>query len=186
MKMDEWDAVEELCKILKVSFHFLSISYLHIKLTQLHVHIQVFHFSTKHMEGDFASGSVLLAEYLRVNEVLNQLRDTSNFPSLISMIDTMLAKLAAYQEEAVSSDVIVLATIMNPKYRLCFFDLHYCENSERAQELMQKVFQVALGAWPVTPPSTPPPNPSTSGSGEPFDHFAIFTSSATFQSSKSI
>lgn len=77
------------------------------------------------MEGDFASGSVVLAEYLRITEVLQQLRDASNFPNLINMIDTMLVKFAVYQYEAASSDVIVLANVMNPKYRLKFFDLHY-------------------------------------------------------------
>lgn len=135
------------------------------------------------MEGDCASGSVLLAEYLRVTEVLRQLRDASHFPSLINMIDTMLVKLAVYQAEAALSDVIILATVMNPKYRLKFFDLHYPEHSEIARELIESKFQAYLSDWPVTPPSTPPPVPATS---DPFDHFDIFTSSATHQSSDSI
>lgn len=136
------------------------------------------------MEGGFALSSVLLAEYLRVAEMLDQLHDTSKFPSLIKMIDTMLANLAVYEEEAASPDVIVLPTILNPKYWLCFFDLHYRKHSERAQELMETAFQGALADRPVTRPSTPPPVPSTSS--DPFDHFDIFTLSATFQSSNSI
>jgi hypothetical protein len=99
------------------------------------------------------------------------------------MIDTMLVKLAVYQEEAVSSDVILVATVMNPKYRLKFFDLHYPEYSETARELIESKFQDSLSGWPVTPPSTPPAVPASS---DPFDHFDIFTSSATHQSSDSI
>lgn len=136
------------------------------------------------MEGDFASGSVLLAEYLRVLEMLRRLREASEFPSLIKMIDTMIKKFLVYQEEAVSSDVIVLATVLNPKYRLRFFDLHYPEESERARDAIEAVFQRTLLDWPVTPPSTPLPPPTTSG--DPFDHFDIFSSSATHQSSHSI
>jgi hypothetical protein len=135
------------------------------------------------MEGDFASGSVVLAEYLRVNEVLQQLRDASNFPSIMQMIDTMLVKLLVYQDEAASSDVIILATVMNPKYRLRFFDLHYPEYAETARELIESAFQDRLKDWPVTPPSTPPPG---SRSNTPFDQFDVFTSAATFQSSDSI
>lgn len=126
MSMEEWDAVEEVCKVLKVSFHHLASKQFITELTWfIHGLFQIFYSSTKQMEGDFASGSVVLAEYLRITEVLQQLRDASNFPNLINMIDTMLVKFAVYQYEAASSDVIVLANVMNPKYRLKFFDLHY-------------------------------------------------------------
>lgn len=71
------------------------------KLTHfIYGYVWIFHFSTRKKEGEFASGLVQLAENLRVIEVLEQLCDASNFPSLIKMIDTMMAKLAVYQEQS--------------------------------------------------------------------------------------
>jgi hypothetical protein len=68
------------------------------------------------MEGNFASGSTLLAEYLRVSETLQQIHNSSTFTSIVSMIDVMLPKLAQYQQEAASAEIVLMATVLNPRY----------------------------------------------------------------------
>lgn len=137
------------------------------------------------MEGDFASGSILLAEYLRVSETLQQIHDSLFFPSIINMIDIMLPKLASYQEEAASTQIILMATVLNPKYRLKFFDLHYADHADRAKGGIKCCFNQLLDTWPVTPPVTPSAN-TTNSSSDPFDHFDIFTAHTSTDNSAKI
>lgn len=66
------------------------------------------------MEGDFASGCVMLAEYTRVITSLEDIRKTCHFTSLVKMIDVMLPKICGYQEEATHCETIIMATILNP------------------------------------------------------------------------
>ena len=79
---------------------------------------------------------MLLAEYLRVNKSLVEMKNSTNFPSLRSMINSMLGQLSRYQSEAADANVILLATVLNPKYRLKFFEIHYPQHSGRAKELI--------------------------------------------------
>jgi hypothetical protein len=68
------------------------------------------------MEGNTITGSMLLAEYLRVKESLNELRTAAMPSSLQHMVEVMLSQLAVYQDKALASDVVILATVLNPKY----------------------------------------------------------------------
>lgn len=146
--------------------------------------LQIFRASTKRFEGNTASGSMLLAEYLRVKETLAEISKNTFFPSLQEMIDAMLAQLKKYQDEAVDADVIVLATILNPKYRLKFFDLHYPEHASRAKELIEELFNSTLDSWASTPEVSQALVPSTAH--EKFDQFNIFTSCSSIQTPESI
>lgn len=181
MSMEEWDAVEEMCKVLEVSFFFCLISGLNETSTKSSA-FQIFRLSTKRMEGDFPSGAVLLAEYLRIKEALQDIRKTTTFSSITNMLDAMLPKLTTYQEEAAESDLVILATIFNPKYRLRFLELHYPEHADQARDLLDATFQEALSVWPATPPASPP---SAAPTGDAFDHFDVFTS-ATFQTADTL
>lgn len=146
---------------------------------------QVYRLSTKRMEGNFASGSTLLAEYLRVSETLQQIHDSSIFTSIVSMIDVMLPKLAQYQQEAASAQIVLMATVLNPRYRLKLFDLHYAEYADRAKGGIQCIFNKAVEDWPATPEVTPPPN-SSQPSRDHFDHFDIFTAEISSDNSAKI
>lgn len=149
------------------------------------VYSQVFRLSTKRMEGNTPSGSFLLPEYLRVHETLSNLLKETTFPSLQQMIKTMLSQLEKYQAEAADAQVIILATILNPKYRLKFVDLHYSNYASQAKKSIEELFELRLDSWPATPPGSPGPTPSTA-SLETLDRFDMFTSSASFQTSSTI
>lgn len=127
----------------------------------------------------------MLAEYLRVTQSLSDLHTTTTFPSLEGMVDVMLNHIKVYQKEALASDIVILATVLNPKYRLRFFEQHYPEHAGHAKNLIETAFESTLENWPVTPASTPAPAPA-SGSKDPFDNFDMFTSSATFETSESV
>ena len=66
------------------------------------------------MEGDFASGCVMLAEYTQVITPLEDIRKTCRFASLVKMINVMLPKICGYQEEETCCETIIIATILNP------------------------------------------------------------------------
>lgn len=107
------------------------------------------------MEGNFSSGCVLLPEYLRVADALKSVQETCEYPEVVDMINTMLILHAKYQTEAADSEAVLLATILNPRYRLKFLELHYLMHSDSAKEAIEKVFEETLAAWPVTPPPSP-------------------------------
>jgi hypothetical protein len=136
------------------------------------------------MEGNTISGSMLLAEYLRVKESLTELRTTAMPSSLRHMVAVMFIQLAIYQDEALASDVVILATVLNPKYRVRFFEVHFPDYAGRAKQLIEEVFNTALEKWPVTPACTPSPTP-TAESDKAFDQFDLFTSSASLQTAES-
>lgn len=136
------------------------------------------------MEGNSSTGAVVLAEYLRVHGLLSEIRGSTTTPSLRTMVDTMIQQLDKYQSEAVAAEVIVLATILKPRCRLRFFELHYPEEVSRAKQCIEDVFNKTLDDWPATPPSTPGPTPLPLGGV--YDQFDVFTSSSTFQTPDSI
>lgn len=112
------------------------------------------------------------------------MKSSTTLPSLETMIDSMLAQLTRYQSEAADADVILLATVLNPKYRLKFFDLHYPQYAWRAKELIEEHFKTLLESWPATPIDSPSQISSTPL--ETFDQYNVFTSSASFQTPESI
>lgn len=137
------------------------------------------------MEGDFASGCVMLAEYTRVITSLEDIRKTCHFTSLVKMIDVMLPKICGYQEEATHCETIIMATILNPRLRLKFFHLHYPTILSDAQDLIEHHFQKSLEDWT----NTPPPSPSksrVSSSNHPKDQFDLFSASDNISSGASL
>lgn len=106
--------------------------------------MQIFCALTKVLEGNIASGLIILAQYLRVYEDLLEIQNPINFPTLPTMIDFMLVQLMQYQSEYVNADVIVLFTILNPNYQPKLLDLHYPQHSSQAKEVIKVHFNVAL------------------------------------------
>lgn len=146
---------------------------------------QVFCHSTKRMEGKTPTGAILLAEYLRVEKLLSEINTTNTFQSIGIMVDTMIQQLEKYRSEAVAAEIIIVVTVLNPRFRLKFFELHYPEEASRAQNCIEDAFNKALATWPVTPPSSPGPPPSPSLI-EVYDQLDVFTSTASFQTSDSV
>lgn len=82
--------------------------------------------ATARVEGNGPTGCIVLAEYKRVISELEAHQDDSQeFPSLDKAINAMIDWLAKYQDEALESDCVILATILNPRFRVKFFTIHY-------------------------------------------------------------
>lgn len=127
---------------------------------------------------------MLLAEYLQVKESLTEIYTSAMPSSLKHMMAVMLSQLAVYQDEALASDVVIFATVLNPKYRVRFFELHYPDYADQAKQLIEEVFNASLENWPVTPACTPSPT-ATAEPDKAFNQFDLFTSSASLQTPKS-
>lgn len=81
-------------------------------------------------------------EYKQVIADLQQLRvETSTYPSLKNAIDVMIKWLNEYQHEAAKCDAIVLATVLNPRFRQKFFSLHYPDYNVSSQDLIEEAFE---------------------------------------------
>lgn len=145
---------------------------------------QIFCALTKHLEGNIESRLILLAEYLRVYESLLEMKNTTDFPTLSTMIDPMLIQLKQYKSKAVNDDVIVLMTILKPKSWLQSFDMHYPKHASQAKELIAERFHLDLKIWPATPASCP--SLTFWNSQATFDRYDVFTSSPSLQTPESI
>lgn len=87
-------------------------------MSDLSLFSQVFLHATKRMEGHSPTGCILLAEYSRIVLEVHWLEEDCTDPDFRSMLDLMRIKLEGYQDEAVSSDVIVLSKIFNPRFQI--------------------------------------------------------------------
>lgn len=126
------------------------------------------------MQGDFSSGCEVLAEYLRIKKKLEKLSDNMIHPSIVTAIDDMLMWLKKYQDESMDTEIIVIATILNPRRRLKFFQDFYPDDYCSAQDSIKEVFEDRLAKWTPTesPPQTQNQKQTTPNVADEFDMFA--------------
>lgn len=92
------------------------------------------------MEGDGPTAGSVLFQYSTILSMLTSMKKSTLHQALSDMITTMIVHLREYQKEALHCHPIVLATILNPKFRLEFFNNRYPEYSVRAEDLFRKTF----------------------------------------------
>lgn len=143
-------------------------------------------YATKRMEGNLATGCILLAKYSRVVLELDHLVNACKDLDLKAMLELMRNKMEGYQSEAVACDAIVISTILNPRFRIHFFDLNYPEEAVRAKNIFRQTFEKALEDLPEDPISTSDevtqsPSISTSPTAN-CTQFDVFTTQLTAQS----
>lgn len=98
---------------------------------------------TKRIEGDSPTGSIVLFEYHKLKaRLLDRLSSLSPDDTIKPMIEAMLKRTVKYMNEAMACDSLVLATVLNPAFRLGFFDIEYGENSKESRRA-SKLFQAA-------------------------------------------
>lgn len=105
------------------------------------------------MEGDFASGCKVLSEYRKVQIELQALQTDSAFPSLDIMITEMLKHLKNYATEAAETEVVQIATILNPRHRLNYITKFYPDVEYSARDSLDTLFVQYSGNMP--PPRAP-------------------------------
>lgn len=109
------------------------------------MYVQTFVDATSRVEGNGPTGCILLAEYKRVITELQLLQDESiDYPSIDKSINEMINWLTKYQDEALNCECVVLATILNPRFRGKFFSIHYPEHNVSANSIIENTFENAL------------------------------------------
>ncbi|KAI7962373.1 hypothetical protein MJO28_000467 [Puccinia striiformis f. sp. tritici] len=99
-----------------------------------------FYFTTKKMEGDHSSASLMISEYQCLKNFLEKQITATSEPELKVMMVKMIEKTNIYLKEALSCDAIILATILNPAYRLSIFEVLFTAHHTYAKALLQRHF----------------------------------------------
>jgi hypothetical protein len=116
------------------------------------------------MEGDIPSASMVLAKYRLLRQYLEGKLSTITEDEFKNMINTMLKKIDTYVNEALACDAILLATALNPSYRLSMIQKWYPSAFPRAKSLLEDQFQQrkqALNDQAARDEDTPPPEKNT-------------------------
>ncbi|KNE93025.1 hypothetical protein PSTG_13598 [Puccinia striiformis f. sp. tritici PST-78] len=117
-----------------------------------------FNFITKKMEGDISSAGMMLAEYRWLKTYLHQRLASPTDTEFASMYRKMIGKTDNYIIEALNCDVIILATILNPTYRLTMIQMWFPSHYSFAETSIKTKFaERKLEHEEHTSPKRPPP-----------------------------
>ncbi|KAI7967067.1 hypothetical protein MJO29_000344 [Puccinia striiformis f. sp. tritici] len=114
---DEWDVVETLNETLS-EFYFLA----------------------KKTEGDISSGCTMISDYQCLMSFINEKLESCTEPEFKNMFNKMLSKTKTYLDEALDCDAIVIATALNPCFRLSIFQAWFPSHYSRAHKLLQDLY----------------------------------------------
>ncbi|OAV85829.1 hypothetical protein PTTG_30242, partial [Puccinia triticina 1-1 BBBD Race 1] len=98
-----------------------------------------FYYLTKKMEGDYSSACLLISEYQHIKSFVKKKMESSSDPDLSKMFTTMLTKTNTYLNKALKCDAILVATVLNPSFRLSIFKLSFPAKHEYTFNLMNKL-----------------------------------------------
>ncbi|KAA1083024.1 hypothetical protein PGT21_023075 [Puccinia graminis f. sp. tritici] len=112
-----------------------------------------FYFITKKMEGDIPLAGMILAEYRYIKALLNKKMTLTTKADFHPMHTKTLDRTNKYLSEALKCDAILLATILNPSYRLSIFNMFFPSHLTCARNLIQEKFIIQKIEYKA---STPP------------------------------
>lgn len=110
-----------------------------------------------------------------ITELNSHRADATEFKSLVAAIDEMILWLGKYQEEALNTDSILLATVLNPRFRVKFFSIHYPEFELEANSEIERAFNCVLLETEHQEPS--PSADDANAADDETDDFDIFGTS---------
>ncbi|KAH9470628.1 hypothetical protein Pst134EA_033344 [Puccinia striiformis f. sp. tritici] len=109
-------------------------------VNQLNETLSEFYFLTKKMEGDYSSGCLIISEYQCMKAFINNKLTTAEDLDLQAMLRKMLTKTTTYLDEALACDVILIATALNPCFRLSIFQAWFPSYYTYTEELLRSLF----------------------------------------------
>ncbi|KNE95603.1 hypothetical protein PSTG_11092 [Puccinia striiformis f. sp. tritici PST-78] len=122
-----------------------------------------FYTLTKKMEGDISSAGMILAEYRCMKSFLEKRMNSPAEVDFRTMFRKMIQKTDQYLDEALACDAILLATVLNPTYRLTIFQVWFPKNVVYTQTLIQHEFnRIKLEYEANSAPKQPAPSPPKS------------------------
>lgn len=83
----------------------------------------------------------------------------------------MIKWLTEYQHEAAESDCIVLATVLNPRFRHKFFTVHYPEYNSSSKLVIESAFSDVMQETEAREPTPTPPDVDEPAEVDSFDVF---------------
>lgn len=85
------------------------------------------------MEGDGPTGSTVIPEYLNLLDHLQKRFDSMVLgDALLPMINTMRIRVQRYLDEALGCETLVMATLLNPHFRIELFDMIFGRSTRRS------------------------------------------------------
>ncbi|KAI9611804.1 hypothetical protein KEM48_004402 [Puccinia striiformis f. sp. tritici PST-130] len=99
-----------------------------------------FYFLTKKTEGDISSGCTMISDYQCLMSFINEKLESCTEPEFKNMFNKMLSKTKTYLDEALDCDAIVIATALNPCFRLSIFQAWFPSHYSRAHKLLQDLY----------------------------------------------
>ncbi|EFP84468.2 uncharacterized protein PGTG_10188 [Puccinia graminis f. sp. tritici CRL 75-36-700-3] len=93
-------------------------------------------------------------EYIK--EFLTEKIESSSEPEFKKMLEQMLAKTNTYLNEALRCDVILIATALNPSFRLSIFKFSFPSHHNHTQNLLESLFNTRKAKISVPTESAPP------------------------------
>jgi hypothetical protein len=101
----------------------------------------------------------MILEYKYIVDFLTAEQESTLEPALKYMLEKMLVKVNTYLNEAIKCEAIVLATVLNPCFRLSMFQMWFPKYYKSTEQLLREVYnqqKSELHADRHLPESTPP------------------------------
>ncbi|KAA1085986.1 hypothetical protein PGT21_026567 [Puccinia graminis f. sp. tritici] len=100
----------------------------------------------KHRDGSNQAGrdgsGIVIPEYWKMREDLKKKsKSLTREDPLHPMFSKMIDKVEIYLEESLSCETLVMATILNPTFRLAFFENCFPTQTPRAKEILYRLFE---------------------------------------------
>ncbi|KAA1088631.1 hypothetical protein PGTUg99_010632 [Puccinia graminis f. sp. tritici] len=128
-----------------------------------------FYFITKKMEGDHSSAGLLLVEYVSIKDFLKKRINNVAEPEFKAMLRKMIEKTETYLHEPLVCDSVILATILNPSFRLSIFQACFSSHYDYAKALLQQQYTNRKDEL-VANINLEEPSPPVTSQPQPTDH----------------
>ncbi|PLW34812.1 hypothetical protein PCASD_12649 [Puccinia coronata f. sp. avenae] len=109
---------------------------------QLNDILSEFYFITKKMEVDHSLASLMLCEYNHIINFCKKQQVSSSKPEFKTMLATMITKTNIYLNEALQCNAVLLATMLNPAYRVTLLEV-----VERPSQILPSPIIVGQGLF---------------------------------------
>jgi hypothetical protein len=110
----------------------------------LNVPCQEFYYVTKKMEGDNSSACLMISEYRKIISFIRKKLAISAEPKFKTMLQRMLEKTQTYLNESMGCDAVLVATVLNPSFRLSIFQVLFPDQYDYTFSLIKGLFEAKV------------------------------------------
>lgn len=133
------------------------------------------------MEGDGPTAGSVLFQYSTLIGFLTNMRNETPHPAISKMIATIIDQLRLYQTESLHCDPVILATILNPHFRLSFLSSKYPTYTVKAKQLFRQAVSSLKGEDDEHAEETQDVSPASPKIRDPFEENGAFEAGSSLQ-----